>query len=102
MLSGAAGSGQLPFLQKYAELKHVPADRLQSWINSLSPDQVEQLSKRVLQTAGDSEGDPGHFTDGPAQTKIIATGSPFPAQVTLANTVGVFEKYLDGDGVPHL
>lgn len=102
VLSGAAGSGQLPFLQKYAELKHVSPDRLQQWINSLSPDQVEQLSKRVLQTAGDSEGDPGHFTDGPAQTKIIATGSPFPAQVTLANTIGVFEKYLDGDHVPHL
>jgi LysM repeat protein len=102
VLSGAAGSGQLPFLQKYAELKHVPADRLQQWINNLSPDQVQQLSKRVLQTAGDSGGDPGRFTDGPAQTTLISTGSPFPARVTLANTVGVFEKYLDGDGVPHL
>lgn len=102
VLSGAAGSGQLPFLQKYAELKHVPADRLQQWINGLSADQVAQLSKRVLQTAGDSGGDPGRFTDGPAQTTFIATGSPFPARVTLANTVGVFEKYLDGDGVPHL
>lgn len=102
VLSGAAGSGQLPFLQKYAELKHVSPDRLQQWVNSLSPDQVEQLSKRVLQSAGDSEGDPSHFTDGAAQTRIISTGSPFPATVTLANTVGVFEKYLDGDHVPHL
>ena len=102
ILSGASGSAQMPFLAKYAQYKHLTPDQLQKWVNSLTPDQVQHLSQRLLQTAGDSNGDPSQFTDGPAQTAIIPDyGGGFPATVTLANTVGVFDGYLDYDHVTH-
>jgi hypothetical protein len=102
LISGAKGAAQMPFLAKYAELKHLKPDQLVNWINSLSPEQVKHLSERLLQTAGDSKGDAGQFTDGPPQTSSITdytTG--YTTQVTLANTVGVFDGYLNYDHVPH-
>jgi LysM repeat protein len=102
ILSGASGSAQLPFLAKYAEYKHMTPEQLKDWVNSLTPDQVSNLSKRLLQTAGDSNGEPSQFTDGPAQQKLIVDYSSGYAQyLTLANTVGVFENYLNYDHVPH-
>jgi hypothetical protein len=100
ILSGASGSAQMPFLEKYAQYKHLTPDQLQKWVNSLTPDQVQHLSQRLLQAAGDSNGDPAQFTDGPPQTAIIPTGD-IPAEVTLVNTVGVFDSYLNNDHVPH-
>jgi hypothetical protein len=76
-------------------------DQLMNWVNSLSPDQVEHLSGRLLQTAGDSNGDAGQFTDGPPQTTYISSGEGYGSEVTLANTVGVFDDYLNYDHVPH-
>lgn len=100
ILSGASGSAQMPFLAKYAQYKHLTPNQLEKWINSLTPDQVKHLSQRLLQTAGDSNGDPNQFTDGPPQTAIISGGG-YPAIITLANTVGVFDSYLDYDHVTH-
>ncbi len=100
ILSGGSGAGQMPFLAKYAAYKHMTPDQLMDWANSLSPDQVKHLSRRLLQTAGDSKGDAAQFTDGPRQTTVIPTEG-FGAVVPLANTVGVFEDYLDYDRVPH-
>jgi hypothetical protein len=99
ILSGATGGSQMPFLAKYAEYKNMTAEQMQDWVNSLTPDQVEDLSKRLLQTAGDSEGDVANFTDGPAQSTYINSGG-WPVEITLANTVGVFEDYLRYDQVP--
>jgi predicted Zn-dependent peptidase len=100
ILSGASGSAQMPFLAKYAQYKHLTPNQLEKWINSLTPNQVKHLSQRLLQTAGDSNGDPNQFTDGPPQTAIISGGG-YPAIITLANTVGVFDSYLDYDHVTH-
>jgi peptidoglycan hydrolase-like protein with peptidoglycan-binding domain len=99
--SGGAGAAQMPFLAKYAAYKHMTPDQLMNWVNSLSPDQVEHLSGRLLQTAGDSNGDAGQFTDGPPQTTYISSGEGYGSDVTLANTVGVFDDYLNYDHVPH-
>ena len=75
--------------------------QLQRWVNGLTPDQVSNLSKCLLQTAGDSKGDPVGFTAGPPQTEIITGGGWYPVQITLANTLGAFEANLDYDHVPH-
>jgi len=101
ILSGASGGAQMPFLAKYAELKGLTPVQLQDWVNGLTPGQVNDLSQSLLQTAGDSHGDPANFTKGPPQTQIITGGSWYPAQITLANTLGVFEGNLDHDHVPH-
>lgn len=100
ILSGASGSAQMPFLAKYAQYKHLSPAALEAWVNSLTPDQAQNLSKRLLQTAGDSGGDAAKFTDGPAQTVIIS-GGYYPVEATLSNTVGVFDSGLDFDHVTH-
>lgn len=102
LVSGAKGAAQMPFLAKYAELKHLRPDQLVNWVNGLSADQVKHLSERLLQTAGDSNGDAGQFTNGPPQKGDITDPSTgYTTQVTLANTVGVFDDYLNYDHVPH-
>jgi LysM repeat protein len=100
ILSGATGSAQMPFLAKYAELKHMSPLQLRDWVNRLTPDQVGNLSKSLLQTAGDCHGDPGAFTAGPPQTEYIAGGDGFAVPITLANTVSAFESNLAYDHVP--
>jgi len=100
VISGASGAAQMPFLAKYAQFKHLTPVQLQNWVNSLTPDQVNNLSADLLQTAGDSHGNPADFINGPPQTQIITGGSWYPAQITLANTFGVFESNLAHDHVP--
>jgi hypothetical protein len=100
LLSGAPGAAQMPFLAKYAGFKHMTTDQLRNWVNSLTPDQVKHLSQRLLETAGDCEGDPGRFTDGPPRTALIPNEG-YPVEITLADSVGVFEGYLNHDHVPH-
>ena len=100
--SGAAGAAQLPFLAKYGELKGLTRDQLVNWINSLTPDQVKHLSARLLQAAGDCRGNPDQFTAGPAQTAEISEyDNPYAVTVPLANTISVFDSYLDYDHVPN-
>jgi LysM repeat protein len=101
VISGASGAAQMPFLAKYAEMKHLNPTQLQNWVNSLTPDQVQHLSERLLQTAGDAHGEASQFTNGPPQTAIISGGSPYPAIIILTNTLGEFEKNLAYDHVPH-
>ena len=101
LISGASGASQMPFLTKYAQMKHMSPDQLQSWVNSLTPDQVQHLSNRLLQTAGDSGGDPKNFTNGPPQKTFVGAETGFPVEVTEANTMGVFDGYLNYDHVPH-
>lgn len=102
VLSDASGSAQMPFLAKYARYKHLTPDQLEKWVNGLTPDQVQHLSQRLLQTVGDSHGDPNQFTNGPAQTTIITDpASGFATRLTVANTVGVFDNYLNYDRVTH-
>lgn len=102
IISGAAGAAQLPFLAKYAALKHMTADQLTRWVNGLSPRQMENLSNRLLQVAGDAKGDAAEFTDGPPQKTFITDYSTgMSAEITLSNTVGVFDNYLNSDHVPH-
>ncbi len=102
IFSGAAGSAQMPFLAKYAQYKNLSTSQLQQWVNSLTPDQVNNLAKCLQQTAGDSKGDPAQFTNGPAQTAVIPdyTGG-WASIITLANTVGVFDSNLNYSHVPH-
>ena len=101
LLSGAPGAAQMPFLAKYAEFKHMTPDQLRSWVNSLTPDQVGHLSQRLLQTAGDCHGDPSRFTDGPPRTAFLPEGEGMPVEITLADSLGVFDSYLSYDKVPH-
>jgi hypothetical protein len=102
LISGAAGAAQLPFLAKYAALKHMTSDQLTRWVNGLTPDQVKNLSKRLLQAAGDSNGDAGQFTGGPPQTTFITNySSGMSTEITRVNTIGVFDDYLNSDHVPH-
>ncbi len=99
--SGASGAAAMPFLAKYAEMKHLTPAQLTSWVNSLTPDQVNNLAGRLLQTAGDSHGSLANFTNGPPQTRIITGDGTYPAEITLTNTLGVFEGNLAHDHVPH-
>ena len=102
ILSGASGSAQMPFLAKYAQYKNLTPTQLQQWVNSLTPNQVGNLSKCLLQTAGDSNGKPDQFTNGPAQTAVIPNyAGGGAAIITLANTVGVFDSNLNYDHVTH-
>ena len=102
LLSGAAGAAQMPFLAKYAEMKHLGTDQLMSWVNSLSPSQLKDLSGCLLQTAGDAHGDTGQFTNGPPQTTyIVDYSSGMATPITLSNTLGVFEQNLNASHVPH-
>jgi LysM repeat protein len=100
VISDAAGASQIPFLAKFAQLKKMTPDQIRNWVNSLSADQVDAVSKRLQQTASDSGGKPGNFTDGPRQTVFIAGADGYAVQVTRANTLGVFEEYLKYDHVP--
>lgn len=100
VLSGASGAAQLPFLAKYAKFKNLTPIELRRWVNSLTPAQVNDLSADLLQTAGDSHGNPADFTHGPPQTQFISSGDGVPAEITLANTFGVFETNLANDHVP--
>ncbi len=100
IISGASGAAQMPFLAQYAKMKHLDPAQLQSWVNSLSPDQVQDLSSRLLQTAGDAKGNASDFTNGPPQTVFI-DGGGFAVPITLTNTLGEFEKNLAYDHVPH-
>ena len=100
--SGATGAAQLPLLAKYAALKHMTSDQLTHWVNSLTADQANNLAKRLLQATGDAHGDADQFTDGPPQiTYVGGDEGGFSTPLTLANTVGVFEDYLNFDHVPH-
>lgn len=100
VISGASGAAQMPFLAKYAEMKHLTPTQLQGWVKRLTPEQVNSLAACLLQTAGDSSGNAGNFTNGPPQTQIITGGSWYPAEITLANTLGAFEGNLAHDHVP--
>jgi hypothetical protein len=57
----ASGSAQMPFLVKYAEFKHMSAADLQTWVNKLTPDQVDQLADRLRDVANEADGDPDKF-----------------------------------------
>jgi len=101
MLSGAGGVSGVPFLVKYAQMEHLTTDQLQKWVNGLTPGQLDTLDKILLQTAGDSKGDPANFTDGPAQqTYIVDYSSGWSTPITLNNTLGVFQNNLKTSGVP--
>jgi len=101
MLSGAGGVSGVPFLVKYAQMEHLTTDQLQKWVNGLTPGQLDTLDKILLQTAGDSKGDPANFTDGPAQqTFIVDYSSGWSTRITLNNTLGVFQNNLKTSGVP--
>jgi LysM repeat protein len=101
MLSGAGGVSGVPFLAKYAQMEHLTTDQLQKWVNGLTPSQLDTLDKCLLQTAGDSKGDPANFTDGPAQqTYIVDYSSGWSTPITLNNTLGVFQNNLKTSGVP--
>lgn len=100
VFSGASGAAQMPFLARYANFKNMSPIQLRRWVNSLTPRQVNNLSADLLQTAGNSHGKPADFTNGPPQIQVIPTGSEVPAEVTLANTFGVFEANLIRDHVP--
>jgi hypothetical protein len=102
VMSGAAGAAQLPFLARYAALKHMTSDQLIRWTNGLNRAQVKNLSKRLLQAAGDSKGDANQFNDGPPQKSFITDySSGISTEITLVNTVGVFDDYLNSGYVPH-
>jgi hypothetical protein len=78
------------------------SDQLIRWTSGLNPAQVKNLSKRLLQAAGDSKGDVSQFNDGPPQKSFITDySSGISTEVTLVNTVGVFDDYLNSDYVPH-
>jgi hypothetical protein len=82
-------------------MEHLSTAQLQSWVNSLSPSQLNTLDQCLLQTAGDSNGDPANFTNGPAQKAVIPDYSGgIPAIITLTNTLGVFQSNLKSGGVP--
>jgi hypothetical protein len=100
VLSGALGAAQMPFLAKYAKFKNLTPVELRSWVNSLTPAQVNNLSADLLQTTGDSHVKSADFTNGPAQTQFIPAGDGVPAEISLANTFGVFETNLANDHVP--
>lgn len=101
LLSGAAGASAMPFLEKYAQMKGLSTQQMQQWVDHLTPGQLDNLQKCLLQTAGDASGDPNKFTNGPAQTAVIPDySSGYPIIVTLTNTLGVFEGNLQHDGVP--
>jgi peptidoglycan hydrolase-like protein with peptidoglycan-binding domain len=57
----ASGSAQMPFLVKYAELKHMSVADLQKWVNRLTPDQVDELGDRLRDVANEADGDPDKF-----------------------------------------
>ena len=101
LLSGAGGVNGVPFLVKYAAMGHLSTSQLQQWVNSLTPDQLHALDQSLLQTAGDSNGDPANFTNGPEQKTVIPNCSGgLPAIITLNNTLGVFQNSLRSEGVP--
>jgi len=101
MLSAAGGVSGVPFLVKYAQMEHLSTDQLQKWVNALTPGQLDTLDKILLQTAGDSKGDPANFTDGPAQqTFIVDYSSGWSTPITLNNTLGVFQNNLKTSGIP--
>ena len=101
LLSGAGGSSGVPFLDRYADMKHLTTDQLQEWVNSLTSAQVNTLDQRLLQTAGDSGGNPQQFTNGPLQTRVIVDpGSGWATPITLSDTLQAFESNLKAGGVP--
>ena len=101
LLSGAGGVSGVPFLAKYASMEHLSTGQLQRWVNSLTSGQLNTLDQCLLQTAGDSNGDPASFTNGPEQKAVIPDYSGgIPAIVTLNNTLGVFQNNLKSGGVP--
>lgn len=101
LLSGAGGVSGVPFLAKYAAMEHLSTAQLQKWINGLTPGQLSTLDQCLLQTAGDSNGNPANFTNGPEQKAVIPDYSGgFPAIVPLTNTMGVFQSNLKAGGVP--
>jgi LysM repeat protein len=101
LLSGAGGVSGMPFLAKYAAMEHLSASQLQQWVGSLTPSQLHTLDQCLLQTAGDSNGDPANFTNGPEQKAVIPDYSGgFPVIVPLNNTLGVFQNNLRSSGVP--
>jgi LysM repeat protein len=101
LLSGSGGVSGVPFLVKYAQMEHLSTAQLQKWVNGLTPSQLDTLDKCLLQTAGDSKGDPANFTDGPAQqTFIVDYSSGWSTPITLNNTLGVFQNNLKTSGVP--
>jgi LysM repeat protein len=101
LLSGAGGVSGIPFLVKYGAMEHLSTAQLQSWVNSLSPSQLNTLDQCLLQTAGDSNGNPANFTNGPEQKAVIPDYSGgIPAIITLTNTLGVFQSNLKSGGVP--
>ncbi len=101
VLSGASGAPQMPFLAKYAEMKHISPDQLQQWVNGLSPGQEKNLSASLLMVAADCHSNPTQFTNGPLQKSFVGASSGFPVQVPVTNTVTAFEQQLDYDHVPH-
>jgi hypothetical protein len=101
LLSGAGGVSGIPFLVKYGAMAHLSTAQLQSWVNSLSPSQLNTLDQCLLQTAGDSNGNPANFTNGPEQKAVIPDYSGgIPAIIPLTNTLGVFQSNLKSGGVP--
>jgi len=99
VISGASGAAQMPFLAKYAQLKHLTPNQMMAWVNHLTPGQVHNLGLSLLMVAGDCHGDPSQFTDGPIQTAVV--GGEFPAVIPVSNTVTAFEQQLAYDHVPH-
>jgi hypothetical protein len=100
LLSGAGGVSGIPFLVKYGAMENLSTAQLQKWVNSLSPSQLNTLDQCLLQTAGDSNGNPANFTNGPPQTTAIGGDGGMPAIITLTNTLGVFQGNLKSGGVP--
>jgi LysM repeat protein len=100
LISGAGGASGVPFLAKYADMKHLSPTQLQGWLKTLSSSQLQTLDQCLLQTAADAHGNPANFTNGPEQeVPIINYSGGFSSVVPLNNTLGVFESNLKAGGV---
>jgi hypothetical protein len=101
LLSGAGGSSGVPFLMRYAGMKHLTGEQVQNWVNGLTQAQVNTLDQSLLNAASDSNGDPNQFTDGPPQTAVIPDYSGgAPVLVPRINTLQAFESDLKEGGIP--
>jgi hypothetical protein len=55
-LSGAVGDAQIPFLMEYAAFKKMTVVELLTWVTSLAPDQISDLSNDVLKVLDEVAG----------------------------------------------
>lgn len=66
-LGDSSGLSPMPFFVRYAELKGISADRLQQWLNRLTPAQANSAATVMREIAMTYEGDARRLTLTPAQ-----------------------------------